>query len=522
MSANTSGELCKTDKLIKKSILIEDGNPARYRLQTTTDNQNQSESYRKIIIGKRDPEKAHKIILIVGVTGTGKTTLINTMINYTCGVQREDKIWIEITDDQSDRTSAHSQTSIITVYGVYIPESSVDLTIIDTSGCGDSRGTGHEKEIARSLQHLCKSDHLVQQIDALCLVIKADQTRLTDRQQYIFDAVQSLFVEDIEENIVLLFTHSNGLPPNKALTAVKEAKVKCAVNEENQPIYFLFDNCQSETLEEEYQTTQKQSWDLSYKGVAQFFKFLDKINSKTLNLTQQVLKHRKQLEANICNLQSRVQEIELKQNELKQTKEALEKHKQDVEEKDNFEYTVQVPYNVKVDIDPAVAKKALLCTVCEENCHYPGCWWVTNLAWCEVMRKKYCTVCTNKCHYSKHVKEGKIYAVKSREEKMTYEDLKKKYENKMSDYESLVNKLKDEVHELEKDKLKLLIEAYHSVESLEMIALNTGSLFILQHIDFLIEKLKEIKEPEKAEHLENIKKITNQESLANMKKITKK
>ncbi|KAA0705092.1 hypothetical protein E1301_Tti019161 [Triplophysa tibetana] len=500
-------ELSKISELIKKSILIGDGNPARYRLQTTTDNLNQSEPYRKIIFGERDPEKDHKIILMVGETGTGKTTLINTMINYTCGVQRDDKIWIEVTDDQSKETSAHSQTSIITVYGVYIPESSLDLTIIDTPGYGDTgRGTGHDKEIGRSFLLLCKSDNLVQQINAVCLVIKADQTRLTDRQQYIFDAVQCLFGKDIEENIVILITHSNGFPPKKALTAVKEAKVKCAVDEKNfQPVYFLFDNCQSETLEEEYQTTQEQSWNLSFKGAAQLFKFLEKINSKTLNLTQEVLKHRKQLEANISHLQSRVQEIELKQNEMKQTQEALKKHKQDVEEKDNFEYTVEVPYNVKIDINRAASKKALCCTVCEENCHYPGCWWVTNLAWCEVMRKKHCTVCTNKCHYSKHVKEGKIYAIKTREEKMTYEDLKKKYENKMSDYESLVSKLKDELHELEKEKLKLLIEAYHSVESLEKIALNTGSLFILEHIDFLIEKLKEIKEPEKAEHLENIK-----------------
>ncbi len=39
-----------------------------------------------------------------------------------------------------------------------------------------------------------------------------------------------------------------------------------------------------------------------------------------------------------------------------------------------------------------------------------------------------------------------------------------------------------------------------------MITLNAESLFILQHIDFLVEKLKEVNEPEKAKTLENIKK----------------
>ncbi|XP_048053005.1 uncharacterized protein LOC125272293 [Megalobrama amblycephala] len=88
--------------LIKKSILIRDGNLARYRLQKMMDNLDQSEPYRKITFGERDTNKPHKIILMVGETGTGKTTLINVMINYMLGVQREDKVWFEITDDQSD------------------------------------------------------------------------------------------------------------------------------------------------------------------------------------------------------------------------------------------------------------------------------------------------------------------------------------------------------------------------------------------------------------------------------------
>ncbi|XP_073719989.1 uncharacterized protein [Misgurnus anguillicaudatus] len=271
------------DELIRKSNLMEDGNPARYRLKSTTDNLNQSKSYRKITFGERDTKKPHKIILMVGETGSGKTTLINTMINYICGVQREDKVWFEITDDQSDRSSVHSQTSDVIIYGVYLQETSVDLTIIDTPGYGDTRGAERDREIAESLLCLCTTEGVMNQINAVCFVMKADQNRLTDRQQYIFDAVQSLFGKDIAENIVLLFTHSKGYPPKNALTAVKEAKVKCAVDEKkNQPIYFLFDNCQGETFDEEEQTIQDQSWDLSYKGMTEFFKFLDMTQPKTL------------------------------------------------------------------------------------------------------------------------------------------------------------------------------------------------------------------------------------------------
>ncbi len=499
--------------IIKKSTEIEKGNPALYRLNKKTYNSDQSEPYRKMIFGERDKNKPHKTILMVGETGTGKTTLINVMINYMLSVKREDKVWFEITDDQSDRTSVHSQTSIITVYEFYLQESPIDLTIIDTPGYGDTRGVHLDKQIAESLFSLSKSAEGIHEIDAACFVILAQQNRLSEKQIYIFDAVQSLFGRDIAENIVLLLTHSTGTQPKNALTAVKEAKIKCAVNDQNQPVFFLFNNRQSEAADEESAMIWEKSWNQSFKGMAKFFNFFDKMKPKYLKMTQDVLQKRKQLVANISNLQSHVQVMDLKQNKLKQTQEALKKNKKHVKDNKNFEYEVEVTYKEEVDIDPDLASAAMCCKVCEENCHYPGCWWVDNLSWCSVMKDDYCTVCTNKCHSSKHMKSAKMYQIKTKKEKRTYEDLKKEYDGKTRNSESLIKKLEDELQELEKEKIKLLMEAFHCVETLQMIALNTDSLFTLQHIDFLIEKLKDINEPEKAKTLENIKETADKGKL---------
>ncbi|XP_077075324.1 uncharacterized protein LOC143726245 [Siphateles boraxobius] len=509
------------DKIINQCILVKCGNPAQYRLQTSSDNFNKTEPFRKKTFGKRDKNKPHKTILMVGETGTGKTTLINTMINYMLCVQREDKVWFEITDDQSDRTSVHSQTSIITVYGFYPQESQTDLTIIDTPGYGDTRGHDLDKQIAESFLSLCKSAEGINEINAVCLVIMAHQNRLSGRQQYIFDAVQSLFGRDIAENIVLLFTHSNGARPKNALTAVKEAKIKCAVNDKNQQ-FFLFDNCQSEPADEDDENIKEQSWNLSFRGMEGLFKFLDTIKPKSLKMSQDVVQQRKQLEANISNLKERVQMMEEKQCKLKQTQKVIKHHQKDVNEDKNFEFEVEVAYKEKVDIDTSVASKAMCCTVCKENCHYPGCWWARNLSRCSVMKDDHCRVCTNKCHYSKHVKEAKIYKIKKKTEQTTYGQLKKDYGGNIGGGSvSLVQKLEKELHELEKEKIKLVIEAFHCVYTLEMIALNTDSVFTLLHIDFLIEKLKEIKEPEKAEILENIKKRTGEGHTGALGYITK-
>ncbi|XP_073797382.1 uncharacterized protein isoform X2 [Danio rerio] len=493
--------------LIMKSINTKDGYPARYRLQRSTDNLAQSELFRKVTFGERDKNKPHKTILIVGETGTGKTTLINVMVNYMLGVKREDKVWFEITDDQSDWDQAHSQTSIITFYGVYLQESPMDLTIIDTPGYGDTRGAELDKQIAVSLLSLSKSEDGIHEINVVCLVINATQSRPTDRQMYIHDAVQSLFGRDIAENIVLLLTHSDGFPPRNALMAVKDAQIKCAVNEQKkQPVFFLFNNCQSEAYDEEYEKIQEESWNVSFRGMTGLFEFLKTISPKSLKMTQDVLQQQVQLEAIVSNLKSRVKVMGLKQSELKQTQEALEKIKCYVQSSNNFEYEVEVSYKVKVDIDQSLAKMATCCTVCEENCHYPGCWWVSNLSWCSVMSNNHCTVCTKKCHYSKHVKGDKIYVTKTKLEKRKYEDLMKKYDQEIGGIVSLMKKLEEELQELDKEKGKLVMEAFHCVDSLQMIALNTDPAFMLQHVDFLIEKLKEIKEQEKVKTLEDIKK----------------
>ncbi|RXN13371.1 hypothetical protein ROHU_002296 [Labeo rohita] len=512
-------KLCNIAEIISRSRSLNGSSiPARYRLNPRTDRHDESEPYRQKTFGERNNNnKQHKTILMVGETGAGKTTLINTMINYMLDIKKEDKVWFEITDecqseqadetDESDELLVQSQTSSITIYGFYLQESPIDLTIIDTPGYGDTRDPDKDKEIAMGLLSLSRCNDCIHEIDAVCLVINSTINRLSDRQIYIFDAVQSLFGKDIAKNIFLLFTHSNGYPPKNALTAVKVAKIKCALNEQNQPVYFLFDNCQSDAPDEEYETIQQKSWDLSFDGMICFFRFVENTKPKSFQMTHDVLQQRNQLEAKMSNLHSRVQEVEQKQNELKQTQGALEKNKEYVKNKKNFDYDVEVQYKEKVDIDPKrwrFTKKATCCTVCEENCHYPGCWWATNLSWCSVMTDDYCTVCTNKCHSSKHVKTTQIYETKTKIEKRTYEDLKKKYEE-IDDTESVATLLKTELQELEEKKIKLVMEAFHCVETLEMIALNTDSLLTLQHTDFLIEKLKEINEPEKAKTLENIK-----------------
>ncbi len=107
---------------------------------------------------------------------------------------------------------------------------------------------------------------------------------------------------------------------------------------------------------------QEQSWNLSFRGMTQFFKFLDTIQPKSLKMTRDLLQE-EQLEAKISNLKS-LELMEQKQNELKQTQAALEQNMEYVKKNKNFEYEVEVLYKEKVDIDASLASM-MCCTVCE-------------------------------------------------------------------------------------------------------------------------------------------------------------
>ncbi|XP_038831548.1 uncharacterized protein LOC120030283 [Salvelinus namaycush] len=391
----------------KRSILIEQGPPERYQLVTNKQRLDQDDNLTRCTFGERDPTKVNKTILIVGETGSGKSTLINAMVNYILGVEWEDKVWFEIVEEEK-RSQTESQTTGVTVYDVFWCEGQrvpYSLTIIDTPGYGETRGIQQDKMIPEKLMELFRSEYGVHQVDAVGLVVKSSTNRLTVEQKYIFDSVLSLFGKDMEKNIVALITHSDGRPPKNALEAIIRANVPCAKNDRNQPVHFAFNDCQCEVFDEEnedyeeYVVSPKTVWDKGAKSMDKFFD--NKMEPKSVKMTEGVLRERKQLEACVSNLHERIHMVDLKQDEIKQTQGALCEHKEDIEKNKDFTYTVEEPYKEKV---PAEKGTATTCTVCEENCHYPGCWWVSDLSWCSVMKKIYCTVCTGKCHYTKHVK----------------------------------------------------------------------------------------------------------------------
>ncbi|XP_062391515.1 uncharacterized protein LOC134079445 [Sardina pilchardus] len=491
-------------QLIEKSKQINKGSPRCYLLKTSKADIDKQSSVSKMTFGIRDNSKPTKTILIVGETGTGKTSLINTMVNYNLGIQWSDRVWFQITEDKK-KSQAESQTSTITVYELFLDSHPSSLRIIDTPGYGATDGIQFDKKIADDLQVLFKSENGIHEIEAVGLVVKGSQNRLTPFQCYIFDAILSLFGKDIEKNIVVFSTHSDMVPTANLINALKEAKVPCAKDSNGELLLFTLNNRQNETYNEDQEDFFRRCWELGYKNMEKFFEVLEGFEKTELKMTKGVLRERKRLEASVYNLQEAIKMEELKQNMLKQTQKALEENKEKWENNEDFSYAVDEPYKELVPIDSSwwhLTKSATCCTRCEENCHYPGCWWVKKLYYCSVMEDGHCTVCTNKCPVSAHVKQKMIYESKTREVTKAARDLMQQYKKHVDAKKAFEKELKD----TQAKKKKFLEEAYQCIMKLESIALKNDSFSTIDQLDFLIEKMRETGDAEKVKTLEKLNK----------------
>ncbi|XP_008292579.1 uncharacterized protein LOC103366588 [Stegastes partitus] len=259
--------------------------------------------------------------------------------------------------------------------------------------------------------------------------------------------------------------------------------------------------------------------------MSEFTAFLNRTGPQKLVTTVEVLNKRVRLEACIQNLQERIMFIEAKQTEINQTEEALKEHEEEMKKNQKFTVEVDEPYKDKEPIDGGMwglvfYEGAVCCTVCEENCHYPGCTMVWKPEDCEVMKGGRCTSCTNKCPASDHVKEKWRYVTKTRRVKKTLIDMKLKYEENQTENQkksSLLENLKKEMDQLTADKTRWLEKAYQHVVRLKEIALEADSVSTHVHLDFLIEKMKEKGDTEKVQKLEEMKRMMDEGTRAAVK-----
>ena len=201
--------------MLGESQILLDGSPVVYKLSAELKLRREKGKIIKKSIGspnELESRRTEKVLMVVGATGAGKTTLINGMVNYILGINWEDKFRYKLIVEDSRVSQAQSQTKEIIAYtfhpvkGFAFP---YKFTIIDTPGFGDTAGLRRDKEIINQIKEFFSipPPNGIDHIDGIGFVTQASLARLTPTQEYIFTSILSIFGKDMAENIFILVKH---------------------------------------------------------------------------------------------------------------------------------------------------------------------------------------------------------------------------------------------------------------------------------------------------------------------------
>ena len=486
-----------------------------------------------------------KVIMVVGATGAGKTTLINGFVNYLYGVKRDHKFRFKVIADEGNKSKTESQTTDITAYTFYPRKGSpvsYTLTLIDTPGFGDSKDIERDKAIIKQVEHFFRigPPYGVNILHGIGFVTKACDERLTITQMYVFQSILAIYGKDIEGNIFLMTTFCDGKRP-LVIEAAKAAGVPFQA-------FFKFNN--SALYTDGYDDFDQMFWDLGMNSFQQFFSAFEKVEPKSLSLTREVLKERQQLETFIQGLQNEVTMGLARIDELQQKERALKAQEDTiVSKKDSTMFTFDITVLKEVDLPHGTYTTT--CLTCNQTCHDICIYNNDDDKYkCSAMEpggrtNTYCRNCPGKCFWEQHKNTPYKFVLTQEKKIETFDDLEKQFGtqslaqpgqdatklrkhtaykkaeselNKLEEYKLLVQKMVNTINaelvERQKKVFANVKKARESQQRLSEIALKSNPLTDEQYIELLIQSEKQEKKPGFMERIATLAKIKEQAKLA--------
>ena len=445
-------------------------------------------------------KRRRRTILVLGATGSGKTTWINAMVNYMLDVKWDDNFRFKLIDEPVDISQAHSQTDKVTTYDLYHMKGSrleYSLTVVDTPGFGDTQGIEKDNEIMDLIQKYFQSRHGVQQLEAVCFVVQASLPRLTTTQKYIFDKILSIFSQDIKDNIQLMVTFADNAEP-PVLEAVKKAGIPLTMSPHKFSSSVFFESMKNEA--------NKFYFDMSIESFNRFFDDLSRMKTKSLSLTGEVLDERKRLHVLVEGLQIRIEIKLTRVNELEKIKKFLTENQAKMAANiNNFKFNVFVPKLIDIR---DTSQFTTNCRKCEMTCHFPcrqdsdG-----NKNKCSVMSPTGCCRICN-CMWTDHFNQ--TYRYEMVKEKQSLDFIRQLYQGPPGEIMSndvLLDKIRKDIDEDEKQLLEMMHATSQHIWRLDDIALRPHSFSTAAYIDLMIETEKVNNRPGLQERIARLQKL---------------
>ena len=394
------------------------------------------------VISEQEMSEA-KVMILMGQTGTGKSTTINAMVNFLMGVHPEDDFRYELIVEESKKQQSKSQTTAPNIYCVRSNIGYPTVVIIDTPGYGDTGGLEKDQQIDEMVKDLFKVQ--VELVNLVCFVVKASMNRIGAAENYVYSKVLNLFGKDIGENFQFLITFADGGEVNAEPSLKAEESIVAPIIanlvDKNKEWKSLFNNSAVfKRVDAINDPLSVPFWNLYTNSMKSFFQKLLTTQAKSLMMTREVIKERGQLEVHLGNLNFKFLSQINKSKTLRDLLIALEANYSVLNNNSQFTKTVNEEAVEKQMITDG--RYTTLCMKCNRTCHKicaygPG----KSKEGCAAMRNGYCTSCTGKCHHTEHVNVDYIIVPTVKPITQTLQDMKDRYsaaDKDLTDGENLI------------------------------------------------------------------------------------
>ncbi|CAD8173517.1 unnamed protein product [Paramecium pentaurelia] len=434
---------------------------------------------------QQKPEKKVKNILLVGTTGQGKTTLINSFYNYIQKTKLDDGVrYLVINDDRLNQTGK-SVTRNVDQYKMKIDDDLI-FNFIDTPGLGDTEGYSRDQAIIDQISDQLKKLHEKnERIHQVIIVSQLSTSYIVDNshtlQQLALLNVLKLFGIDMAYHYIHALTfsdftsiHRHNFENQQSIFYVLSQK-DCLMQTQNisqnnitqssptvnEKKLLLSDNQMNE-IPKEYCQFQNSVYfskksdiisNIQYKkNEENYNKFVKKISSDegfTLDTTIQVIHERNRLKHQIENLGQELQ-LRMKIDRIVQSNiTKINNYDQIAQENEKFFYFEFETKIEKINCPDRIFMTN--CNTCQKTCHKNCSVSNENLRTCNVMiqvesNKYICESCQHSVEEHKNEKFQK-----------EYDEMKAELDRALSQKEILNQLLQKEKKKEEENDMKIQV-----------------------------------------------------------------
>ena len=450
-------------------------------------------------------------MLLLGETGSGKTSLINLFYNYALIENlgndetklNEVKAYNDINLEDLQSSSMETKTTGTKEYCTTLNE--LEIGIIDTPGFGDTRGFEKDHENIEKIKRILED---TEHINCVCLVMNGRTARLTSFIKYILTEITTVLPKQILNNVIVMFTNT-------------DAKFDLNCNVEDLLKCDCFDLCDKITADKIFYIDNpcckllKAKEMLSDKATFQNLARLFNATAEKLQIMHEAIKNFKAVDTiHFVNLYETKLVIEEKVlNILKESDKEADFDKQirvqqeELNQKNSFPNYEIIQQKFRNVIMEKTEKPNTICTVksCFSNCHEPCLldrWQGIHNCKC-IGKDEKCTVCGH--HYKVHCHTEFKYIIEECEEHLEVKDYFEKLacmEDKST--QGLMQQLEERRKESQKAKEKLSTELRTVLGKFHAKSMNRNYAKVLQtQIDIIKPRLEDPGESHK-DSLQNI------------------